>query len=166
MPPPGVDASAHTSAGYRRGSEGHSCNIITSRPSLNRERNSMSGEQLERSILERKEREELQGDRYGDVAGAGRPMKKADLVDQILRAAGVEMGAAGNGSNGATAQPVAPPAEAQPAAAGGDPHRGRAERQDHQAVEPRARTTKAKAAAGAAPEDGRPDVASASGTQR
>ena len=91
---------------YRRGSEGYSCNTITSRPSLNRERNSMSGEQLERSILERKEREELKAIATAMSLEPVARLKKADLVDQILRAAGVEMGAAGNGSNGGTAQPA------------------------------------------------------------
>ncbi len=50
----------------------------------------MSGTQLERSVLEAKEREELFA--IADALGA-KPTaraKKADLVNQILRATGVE----------------------------------------------------------------------------
>src|SRR4051812_48837995 len=50
------------------------------------------GQQLERSVLEAKEREELQA--IADALGlkASSRAKKADLVDQILRATGVETG--------------------------------------------------------------------------
>jgi len=60
----------------------------------------MSGEQLERSILERKEREELKAIATAMSLEPVARSKKADLVDQILRAAGVEVGAAGNKANG------------------------------------------------------------------
>jgi transcription termination factor Rho len=58
----------------------------------------MSGEQLERSILERKERDELRAIATAMSLEPVARTKKADLVDQILRAAGVEVG--GAGSNG------------------------------------------------------------------
>ena len=60
----------------------------------------MSEEQLERSILERKEREELKAIAAAMSLEPVARTKKADLVDQILRAAGVEVatGAATNGS--------------------------------------------------------------------
>jgi len=60
----------------------------------------MSGEQLERSILERKEREELKAIATAMSLEPVARTKKADLVDQILRAAGVEVKDSGN-SNGA-----------------------------------------------------------------
>ncbi len=58
----------------------------------------MSGEQLERSILERKEREELKAIASAMSLEPPARLKKADLVDQILRAAGVEVEAAANGA--------------------------------------------------------------------
>jgi transcription termination factor Rho len=72
----------------------------------------MSGEQLERSILERKEREELKAIAQAMSLEPVARSKKADLVDQILRAAGVEVapdadGAATNGKVPAAAKPRA-----------------------------------------------------------
>lgn len=55
----------------------------------------MSGEQLERSILEHKEREELKAIAAAMSLEPVARTKKADLVDQILRAAGVEVAPAG-----------------------------------------------------------------------
>src|SRR3954451_22454592 len=53
----------------------------------------MSGEQqLERSVLEGKERDELLTIAEALSLKAGSRTKKADLVDQILRATGVEVG--------------------------------------------------------------------------
>jgi transcription termination factor Rho len=72
----------------------------------------MSGEQLERSILERKEREELKAIATAMSLEPVARTKKADLVDQILKAAGVEVGAQGNGSNGGPASPASAPREA------------------------------------------------------
>jgi transcription termination factor Rho len=66
----------------------------------------MSGEQLERSILERKEREELKAIATAMSLEPVARSKKADLVDQILRAAGVEVGAAGNSTNGGPSNPA------------------------------------------------------------
>ena len=63
----------------------------------------MSGEQqLERSVLEGKERDELLTIAEALSLKAGSRTKKADLVDQILRATGVEVDTAANGapSNG------------------------------------------------------------------
>jgi transcription termination factor Rho len=60
----------------------------------------MSGEQLERSILERKEREELKAIATAMSLEPVARSKKADLVDQILRAAGVEVSAEDNTANG------------------------------------------------------------------
>ena len=56
----------------------------------------MSGEQLERSILERKEREELKAIAAAMSLEPVARTKKADLVDQILQAAGVEVAPAGD----------------------------------------------------------------------
>jgi transcription termination factor Rho len=85
------------------------------------ERNSMSGEQLERSILERKEREELKAIATAMSLEPVARTKKADLVDQILKAAGVEVGAQGNGSNGGPANPATGTGEAvSPEAQAGD----------------------------------------------
>ncbi len=67
----------------------------------------MSGEQLERSILERKEREELKAIASAMSLEPVARLKKADLVDQILRAAGVEVAASGNGSGPAANEQVA-----------------------------------------------------------
>jgi transcription termination factor Rho len=66
------------------------------------ERNSMSGEQLERSILERKASDELRAIAAAMSLEPASRLKKADLVDQILRAAGVEVAGApaGGGGNG------------------------------------------------------------------
>jgi transcription termination factor Rho len=75
----------------------------------------MSGEQLERSILERKEREELKAIATAMSLEPVARSKKADLVDQILRAAGVEVGAAGNKANG---QPPSSATETAPKDAG------------------------------------------------
>ena len=58
----------------------------------------MSGTQLERSVLEAKEREELFA--IADALGT-KPTaraRKSDLVNQILRATGVESEAAGEGA--------------------------------------------------------------------
>ncbi len=65
----------------------------------------MSGEQLERSILERKASDELRAIATAMSLEPVARIKKADLVDQILRAAGVEVdgSAAGNGDGGAHA---------------------------------------------------------------
>src|SRR3954468_3239590 len=61
----------------------------------------MSGEQqLERSVLEGKERDELHAIAEALSLKPGSRIKKADLVSQILRATGVE--AADGGPNGST----------------------------------------------------------------
>jgi transcription termination factor Rho len=70
----------------------------------------MSGEQqLERSVLENKERDELHA--IADAMGlkpAART-KKADLVDTILRATGVDVGDAGANGSGSSAEAEAKP---------------------------------------------------------
>jgi transcription termination factor Rho len=63
-----------------------------------KERNSMSGEQLERSILERKASDELRAIATAMSLEPPSRVKKADLVDQILRAAGVEVDGSQNGN--------------------------------------------------------------------
>jgi transcription termination factor Rho len=107
----------------------------------------MSGEQLERSILERKEREELKAIAVAMSLEPVARSKKADLVDQILRAAGVEVGSGvtANGANGA-----APSSEAKAAenATGSDAAGAAGSDTNGKAAKPRAtraRTTKAKA---------------------
>jgi transcription termination factor Rho len=58
----------------------------------------MSGEQqLERSVLESKERDELHTIAEALSLKPGSRTKKSDLIDQILRATGVDVPAAGNG---------------------------------------------------------------------
>ncbi|HLI73917.1 MAG TPA: transcription termination factor Rho [Acidimicrobiales bacterium] len=49
-------------------------------------------QQLERSVLERKEREELRAIAQAMALDTNSRSKKADIIDQILRAAGVEVG--------------------------------------------------------------------------
>jgi len=56
-------------------------------------------QQLERSVLERKEREELRAIAQAMALDTNSRSKKADIIDQILRAAGVEV--AGESTNGA-----------------------------------------------------------------
>jgi transcription termination factor Rho len=110
----------------------------------------MSGEQLERSILERKEREELKAIAIAMSLQPVARSKKADLVDQILRAAGVEVGAAGNGTNGAVSLATAAPTDAgspEGPEAGAPPANGKV-------AKPRAtRSRSAKPKAGAAEVD-------------
>jgi len=60
-------------------------------------------QQLERSVLERKEREELRAIAQAMSLDTNSRSKKADIIDQILRAAGVEV-SAGSANGG----PVAP----------------------------------------------------------
>ena len=65
-------------------------------------------QQLERSVLERKEREELRAIAQAMSLDANSRSKKADIIDQILRAAGVEVSAASaNGGADAPARPKA-----------------------------------------------------------
>src|ERR1700730_7493382 len=58
-------------------------------------------QQLERSVLERKEREELRAIAQAMSLDTNSRSKKADIIDQILRAAGVEVSAV---STNATAE--------------------------------------------------------------
>ena len=59
-------------------------------------------QQLERSVLERKEREELRAIAQAMSLDTNSRSKKADIIDQILRAAGVEVSAgSANGGSGA-----------------------------------------------------------------
>ncbi len=51
----------------------------------------MSGPQLERSVLQRKERDELHAIAQAMALKTGSRTKKADIIDQILRATGVEV---------------------------------------------------------------------------
>jgi transcription termination factor Rho len=62
-------------------------------------------QQLERSVLERKEREELRAIAQAMSLDTNSRSKKADIIDQILRAAGVEVSAgSANGSSVAPAR--------------------------------------------------------------
>ena len=58
-------------------------------------------QQLERSVLERKEREELRAIAEAMALDTNSRSKKADIIDQILRAAGVDASGT-EGGNGAT----------------------------------------------------------------
>jgi transcription termination factor Rho len=60
----------------------------------------MSGEQLERSILERKERDELHAIAEAMSLKPGARSKKADIIDQILQATGIDVGSAAGNGNG------------------------------------------------------------------
>jgi transcription termination factor Rho len=82
---------------------------------------------LERSVLERKERNELHVIAESLGLKPGSRTKKADLIDQILRATGVDLEPSPNGSappNGAAAPDAGPTVAEQPAPA---PGRGPAE---------------------------------------
>src|SRR5579863_9481098 len=61
-------------------------------------------QQLERSVLERKEREELRAIAQAMSLDTNSRSKKADIIDQILRAAGVEVTEAS--ANGGSAAPA------------------------------------------------------------
>src|SRR5271170_502959 len=63
-------------------------------------------QQLERSVLERKEREELRAIAQAMSLDTNSRSKKADIIDQILRAAGVEVSAAS--ANGGPVAPARP----------------------------------------------------------
>ncbi|MHB1770473.1 MAG: transcription termination factor Rho [Acidimicrobiales bacterium] len=104
----------------------------------------MSGEQLERSILERKEREELKAIASAMSLEPVARLKKADLVDQILRAAGVEVAASGNGSGPAATEQagISQNGQLHEAAGLGDGAGAKAP----SAKAPRARTTRARSA--------------------
>jgi transcription termination factor Rho len=76
----------------------------------------MSGEQLERSILERKERDELHAIAEAMALKPGARSKKSDIIDQILQATGIGVGAAGTNGNG---HAPAAASDAGPAASNG-----------------------------------------------
>ena len=70
-------------------------------------------QQLERSVLERKEREELRAIAQAMALETNTRSKKADIIDQILRAAGVDPGSgerpeASNGASGTTRSRTSP----------------------------------------------------------
>jgi len=71
-------------------------------------------QQLERSVLERKEREELRAIAEAMALDTNSRSKKADIIDQILRAAGVDAAGA-DSTNGATTPARPDPAPAVPA---------------------------------------------------
>jgi transcription termination factor Rho len=74
-------------------------------------------QQLERSVLERKEREELRAIADAMALDTNSRSKKADIIDQILRAAGVDSAGA-ESANGATtpARPRTRASSARPSA--------------------------------------------------
>ena len=61
-------------------------------------------QQLERSVLEGKERDELNAIAQAMSLKTTSRTKKADIIDQILDATGVTSGSAAGGSNGDAAQ--------------------------------------------------------------
>src|SRR5580658_7773052 len=66
-------------------------------------------QQLERSVLERKEREELRAIAQAMSLDTNSRSKKADIIDQILRAAGDEVSAgSANSGSGAPARTRGP----------------------------------------------------------
>jgi transcription termination factor Rho len=75
-------------------------------------------QQLERSVLERKEREELRAIAQAMSLDTNSRSKKADIIDQILRAAGVEVSTAS--ANGGSDAPARPKAASRAAASNGD----------------------------------------------
>ena len=100
----------------------------------------MSGEQaLERSVLERKERDELHTIAEALGVKPGSRTRKADLIDQILRAAGVDVGSDNGAANaapdvsdngsvrGSRAESEAEAAEADGASMAAEPEEARTE---------------------------------------
>src|ERR1700694_2819617 len=75
-------------------------------------------QQLERSVLERKEREELRAIAQAMSLDTNSRSKKADIIDQILRAAGVEVSA--GSVNGGPDAPSRPRGAARRPASNGD----------------------------------------------
>src|ERR1700730_17098706 len=75
-------------------------------------------QQLERSVLERKEREELRAIAQAMSLDTNSRSKKADIIDQILRAAGVEVSA--GSANGAADAPTRSRAAGRSSASNGD----------------------------------------------
>src|ERR1700686_4073041 len=75
-------------------------------------------QQLERSVLERKEREELRAIAQAMSLDTNSRSKKADIIDQILRAAGVEVSA--GSANGGPGAPTRARSGARNAASNGD----------------------------------------------
>ena len=75
-------------------------------------------QQLERSVLERKEREELRAIAQAMSLDTNSRSKKADIIDQILRAAGVEVSA--GSANGGSAAPARTRGPGRGAASNGD----------------------------------------------
>src|ERR1700730_13417063 len=75
-------------------------------------------QQLERSVLERKEREELRAIAQAMSLDTNSRSKKADIIDQILRAAGVEVSAPS--ANGSPAAPARTRGASRNAASNGD----------------------------------------------
>jgi transcription termination factor Rho len=75
-------------------------------------------QQLERSVLERKEREELRAIAQAMSLDTNSRSKKADIIDQILRAAGVEVSVAS--ANGGPAAPDRTRGAGRRAASNGD----------------------------------------------
>ena len=81
-------------------------------------------QQLERSVLERKEREELHAIAQAMSLETNSRTKKADIIDQILRAAGVVDDARRSGGATTAAQrPAADPARRPVVAASASPPR-------------------------------------------
>ena len=75
-------------------------------------------QQLERSVLERKEREELRAIAQAMSLDTNSRSKKADIIDQILRAAGVEVSA--GSANGGPAAPARTRGTSRNAASNGE----------------------------------------------
>jgi transcription termination factor Rho len=75
-------------------------------------------QQLERSVLERKEREELRAIAQAMSLDTNSRSKKADIIDQILRAAGVEVSA--GSANGGPAAPARTRGASRNAASNGE----------------------------------------------
>jgi transcription termination factor Rho len=84
-----------------------------------------AGQQLERSVLERKERDELRAIAEAMSLEMSSRTKKADIIDQILRAAGVDVaGASANGDQTANRRRTTRPAAAASADSDGDSSNG------------------------------------------
>ncbi len=113
----------------------------------------MSAEQLERSILERKASDELRAIATAMSLEPAARVKKADLVNQILRAAGVEVDAPSqNGNGNGNGKAAAAEAVAAPAAEAGEPAAS-----NGRATKPRTNRSRAKK------ETATPDAAQAAG---
>jgi len=114
-------------------------------------------QQLERSVLERKERDELRAIAQAMSLDTNSRSKKADIIDQILRAAGVEVAAApANGDTAPATRGRTAKREAEPEVPAPTSTNGHDAEPAAAAVEPEALPAAPKAPAAGGTEGGAP----------